>query len=305
MILALSVVGSASLPLLLLLPLPDPRRILAFALAPSCLRCRHPKLFPLYNLTSPHTPHNRHHANTPRIVPLPRLYHRLPPLRLRAALPPLRPPKPDTSPFYPWRSRIASAANHVDRTTLYGLARQAHDQGQPNFAHYVQHFLSNTGAEATVPVDEMMQAMPQFRAQVHQLAEFKARLAYRSLVMGGHGAVTFTSFWHEYTATSEQSWDWYLALGRFVFSVTGVVRMDEADRVAGTATVQYTVHVFDYCDWDGGRDLIIGPFRFQEHEMGVLQVVGLGREFKIRGSSQSQIVEGFVPGNEFPLPGSG
>ncbi|PYH95520.1 hypothetical protein BO71DRAFT_397967 [Aspergillus ellipticus CBS 707.79] len=208
------------------------------------------------------------------------------------------PPKPDTAPFYPWKSRIASAADHVDRTTLYGVARTAESQGMPNFAHYLQHFLANTGSEASVAPEEMMAAMPQFRAQVLHLAEFKARLAFRSLVMGERTAVPFSSFWHEYVATSDQSWDWHLALGRFVYSVTGVVRMDENNQ----ATVQYAVHVFDYCDWDANREMVVGPFRFSEPQMGVLQVKGLGLEFKIRGSSPSQTIDGFVPGQAFPAP---
>ncbi|PWY92980.1 hypothetical protein BO94DRAFT_487450, partial [Aspergillus sclerotioniger CBS 115572] len=204
-----------------------------------------------------------------------------PPTAPPSPLPP-RPPKPATAPYYPYRTRIASNTDHITKTTLYGLARAAHTQGQPHFATYLTHYLSNTGRDATISPDELMASLPNFRAEVHALAEFKSRLAFQSLLMNPQlTSISFTSFWHEYTATSEESWDWYLSLGGFMYSVTGVVRVDETGEAV---TVWYKVHVFDYCDWDGGREVVIGKFRFREAEMGGLQVGGLAREFRIRGS---------------------
>ncbi|PYI00438.1 hypothetical protein BO78DRAFT_402049 [Aspergillus sclerotiicarbonarius CBS 121057] len=212
--------------------------------------------------------------------------------------PPLDPSKPATSPYYPWRSRIASSANHVEKTTLYGLARTAHAQGHPHFATYLQHYLSNTGRDASISPDELMASLPAFRAEVHALAEFKARLAFQSLLMNpALNTISFSSFWHEYETTPEQSWDWFLSLGRFVYSVTGVVRVDETGEAV---TVRYKVHVFDFCDWDGERDLIMGQFRFREGELPGLQVVGLAREFKMRGSGEVVVVEGYTPAKGFP-----
>ncbi|OOF93351.1 hypothetical protein ASPCADRAFT_132393 [Aspergillus carbonarius ITEM 5010] len=212
--------------------------------------------------------------------------------------PPLDPPKPTTAPYYPWRSRIASTTDHITKTTLYGLARAAHHQGQTHFASYLQHYLSNTGRDAPISPDELMAAIPAFRAEVHALAEFKSRLAFQSLLMNPQrSSIAFTSFWHEYDATAEQSWDWFLSLGRFLYSVTGVVRVEETGEAV---TVWYKVHVFDYCDWDGGREVVIGTFRFREAEMAELQVGGLAREFRIRGSGEVVLVEGYTPVKGFP-----
>ncbi|RAL04527.1 uncharacterized protein BO80DRAFT_482873 [Aspergillus ibericus CBS 121593] len=212
--------------------------------------------------------------------------------------PPLDPPKPATSRSYPWRSRIADTTNHITKTTLYGLARTAHNQGHPHFATYLQHYLSNTGRDAPISPDDLMASLPGFRAEVHALAEFKARLAFQSLLMNPHlSSISFTSFWHEYLVTPEQSWDWYLSLGQFVYSVTGVVRVEEGGR---TVSVRYKLHVFDFCDWDGERDLVIGKFRFREGEVAGLQGVGLAREFRIRGSGEVRVVEGYTPAKGFP-----
>ncbi|GKZ20873.1 hypothetical protein AbraCBS73388_006501 [Aspergillus brasiliensis] len=221
--------------------------------------------------------------------------HSLPHYGVSLPPPPIEPSKPASSPYYPWRSRLASSADHVDKTTLYSIARAAQNQGQTHFADYLRHYLGNTGRDAHVSVDEMLAAMPQFRAEVQALATFKAKLAYESLMMTRPDetpVVPFTSFWHEFVATPDQSWDWFLSVGRFVYSVTGVVKMDDQ---TGEVSLHYAVHVFDYCDWDGGRDVRIGKFRFDEARLAGLQVTGLAREFKIRGSSQSRLVEGYTP----------
>ncbi|GAQ47685.1 stress-induced bacterial acidophilic repeat motif family protein [Aspergillus tubingensis] len=223
------------------------------------------------------------------------LTHSLPHYGVTLPPPPTDPAKPPTSPYYPWKSRLASSADHVDKTTLYSIARAAHNQGQTHFADYLKHYLGNTGRDAHVSVDEMLSAMPQFRTEVHELATFKAKLAYEAVMMTRPDeapVVPFTSFWHEYVATPDQSWDWFLSVGRFVYSVTGVVKMDEE---TGGVTVHYAVHVFTYCDWDGGRDVRIGQFRFDEGRLAGLQMTGLAREFKIRGSSQSRLIEGYNP----------
>ncbi|PYH47871.1 uncharacterized protein BP01DRAFT_380429 [Aspergillus saccharolyticus JOP 1030-1] len=202
--------------------------------------------------------------------------------------PPHDPPPSDHTAQFPWKSQRATAADHTQKTEFYALAHTAQQQQLPHFAHYLQHYLSNTGTDADIAPDELLAALPRFYQEVHTLVSFKARLAAQDLIAGARPTVQFSSFWHEYATTSEEGWDWFLALDRFRYSVTGAVRLTADD---DRPTVQFRVDVLRSFDFAAGRQLQLGQFQYHDSQLVDLQVKGLAREFMIRGSSQGYYLE--------------
>ncbi|RAK75852.1 uncharacterized protein BO72DRAFT_497581 [Aspergillus fijiensis CBS 313.89] len=202
--------------------------------------------------------------------------------------PPHDPPPTDHAAQFPWKFQRATAADHTTKTQLYALAAQQQQQ-QPHFAHYLQHYLGNTGTDADISPDELLAALPRFYEEVQTLVTFKARLAAQDLVAGERPTVLFSSFWHEYATTSEEGWDWFLALDRFLYSVTGAVQL-AADSSA-EPKVQFRVDVLRPFDFSAGREIVLGRYEYRDAQLVDLQVKGLAREFVIRGSSQGYYLE--------------
>lgn len=147
-----------------------------------------------------------------------------------------------------------------------------------------------------------MSGLPGFRDAVKALAQNEAAAAYKSAKAGGDKA--FSSTWDVFYATKEVSLNWYFGLGGFSYSVTGVVtKAAAAGNTAGS--LKYQVHIFDRYNWDTGKFVDIGPFHVEDTELGRLHVVGLAREYIVRGSSGVNEVEKFTPTTVIPPPSTG
>lgn len=147
-----------------------------------------------------------------------------------------------------------------------------------------------------------MDGLPQFRDSVKALAQNQAAAAYKLIPASG-GEKAFTSPWKSFYATKDQSLDWYFALGGFSFSVTGVVM--KSATAAGAGSLKYQVHIFDRYNWDAGKSVDIGPFHFEDTELGNLHLKGLAREYHVKGSSEVNSVGKFTGETVIPPPSTG
>jgi hypothetical protein len=163
----------------------------------------------------------------------------------------------------------------------------------------MRHYLGDSGADLNVSPESMMAGLSKFRSAAQALAQNEATAAYQSIT-AKTGSKAFSSKWSVYYATKDQSWDWFYAIGGFSYSVTGVVK-----KTSGGGSLQYRVHIFDRYNWDNGKSVDIGPFHFEDKELGNLHLKGLAREYVIRGSGQVNEVKSFKPGTVIPPPSTG
>lgn len=65
------------------------------------------------------------------------------------------------------------------------------------------------------------------------------------------------------------------------------------------------MHIFDRYNWDAGKSVDIGPFHFEDTELGNLYLKGLAREYNVRGTSGINSVAKFTEGTVIPPPSTG
>ncbi|KAF1948821.1 hypothetical protein CC80DRAFT_511024 [Byssothecium circinans] len=224
-------------------------------------------------------------------------------LSLRApAIPgaPADPPKPaDGDGIGPYKSKDAGWKDHLSKTKFFSIAVAAGEIGLNNAERGMRHYLDNSGKDLNVAPGPMMKDLPKFREAAQALAQNEATAAYKA-ISEATGSKTFSSKWSTYYATKDQSWDWFYAIGGFSYSVTGVVT-----KASGGGSLQYRIHIFDRYNWDAGKSVDIGPFHFEDRELGELHLKGLAREYVVRGSGEVNEVKDFKPGTVIPSPSTG
>ncbi len=222
----------------------------------------------------------------PRAVPVPAV--------------PADPPKPaDGDGIGPYASQSAGIGDRLSKAKFFAVAVAAGEVGLINAEKGMRHYLGNTGNDLKVTPESMMSGLPQFRTAVKALAQNEAVAAYKKIA-GASGEKAFSSSWKLFYATKDQSWDWYYAIGGFSYSVTGVVT-----KKSGGGSLKYRVHIFDRYNWDAGKSVDIGPFHFEDRELGNLHLKGLAREYTVRGSGGVNEVGKFTPTTVIPPPSTG
>lgn len=214
--------------------------------------------------------------------------------------PPSDPPQPaDGDGIGPYNSKGAGWKDRLNKVKFFTIAAAAGEIGLTNAERGMRHYLGNSGDDLNVAPGPMMNDLPEFRKAAQALAQNEATKAYRA-ISAKSGSKAFSSKWDTYYATKEKSWDWFYAIGGFSFSVTGVVT-----KKSGGGSLKYQVHIFDRYNWDAGKSVTIGPFTFEDRELGELHLKGLAREYVVRGSSQVNEVDSFKPGTVIPPPSTG
>jgi hypothetical protein len=224
------------------------------------------------------------------------------PLPRAIAIPPVPadPPKPASGDgIGPYASKKAGVGDYISKAKFYGIAAAAGELFLLNAERNMRHYLGDSGSDLTVTPESMMGGLPTFRTAVKALAQNEAAAAYKR-ISGKSGEKAFSSPWQGFYATKDMSWDWFFAIGGFSYSVTGVVT-----KTSGGGSLRYRVHIFDRYNWDQGKSVDIGPFHFEDKELGNLHLVGLAREYTVRGSSAVNEVQKFTPTTVIPPPGTG
>ncbi|KAL9103481.1 MAG: hypothetical protein Q9163_001477 [Psora crenata] len=225
------------------------------------------------------------------------------PVRRDIAIPPVPadPPQPaDGDGIGPYDSQDAGIGDRLDKAKFYAVAVAAGELNLVNAERGMRHYLGNSGDDLNVSPEAMMNGLPKFRESVKVLAQNEAAAAYKTIA-GATGEKAFSSRWGNFYATKDMSWDWYFAIGGYSYSVTGVVTKTSG----GTGSLKYRVHVFDRYNWDSGKSVDIGPFHFEDTELGNLHLKGLAKEYTVRGSSGVNTVEEFTPTTSLPPPSTG
>lgn len=217
---------------------------------------------------------------------------------------PADPPKAATGDgIGPYASQPASWHDKLDKAKFVSVAVAAGAIGLVNAERNLHHYLANDGSDLAIPPEKILGGLPQLRNAVKALAQNQATAAYKrvSASGGGPGERAFSSPWKNFYATKDQSLDWFFALGGFSYSVTGVVVRSGV----GAGSLKYQVHIFDRYNWDAGKSVDIGPFHFEDTELGNLHLKGLAREYTVRGTSGINYVAKFTEGTVIPPPSTG
>lgn len=199
----------------------------------------------------------------------------------------------------PYNSQKAGLSDNLSKAKFYAVAVAAGELNLVNAERGMRHYLGNSGQDLNIPPEDMMSGLPKFRDAVKALAQNQAAATYKA-ISGASGEKAFTSSWKNYYATKDQSWDWFFAIGGFSYSVTGVVT-----KSSGGGSLKYKVHIFDRYNWDAGKSVDIGPFHFEDTELGNLHLKGLAREYTVRGSGGVNEVKKFTPTTVIPPPSTG
>lgn len=214
--------------------------------------------------------------------------------------PPADPPKPaDGDGIGPYNSKGAGWRDYVSKAKFYTIAAAAGEIGLDNAERGMRHYLGNSGKDLHVAPGPMMWDLTKFRQAAQALAQNQATAAYNT-ISGATGSKSFSSPWSTYYATKDQSWDWFYAIGGFSYSATGVVT-----KTSNGGSLKYQIHIFDRYNWDAGKSVDIGPFHFEDRELGELHLKGLAREYVVRGSSEVNDLRDFKPGMVIPPPSTG
>ncbi|KAI9663371.1 MAG: hypothetical protein M1831_002655 [Alyxoria varia] len=200
----------------------------------------------------------------------------------------------------PYASKKAGIGDRLDKAKFYTVAVTAGELGLVNAESNLRHYLGDSGDDKNVEPGDIMDDLPKFRDSVKALAQNEAAAAYKRIPAKG-GTKAFSSSWKSFYATKDMSWNWFFAIGGFSYSVTGVVTRSSG----GGGSLKYVAHIFDRYNWDAGKSVDIGPFHFEDTELGHLHLVGLAREYTVRGSTGVNKVKSFTPTTVIPPPHGG
>lgn len=220
----------------------------------------------------------------------------IPSLTPRATVPnpPADPPQAAGDGSGAWNAESCGFNDYKVDAILRGGVGVFNVKGYHQAARALDHYLDNKGSDLSIDVDEMMKTTPAFKDKVHALAESLVKQKVAGFI-GPWITMTFASdwqVWHAWNdATNEPfSYDWYYAMGEYVYAVTGVATHEHD----GSITLQWKGHVFDRYNWDQqGKSSHFGPITLSHKEMGHLHKCGMAREYTMRGTGKEQVVHGY------------
>ncbi|KAJ9641503.1 hypothetical protein H2199_005473 [Coniosporium tulheliwenetii] len=176
---------------------------------------------------------------------------------------PADPPKPaDGDGIGPYNSQDAGIRDRLAKAKFYTVAVAAGELGLVNAERGMRHYLGNSGDDLNVTPESMMSGLSKFRESVKALAQNEAAAAYKS-ISGASGEKAFRSSWKNFTPPRIR-----------------------AGIASGGGSLKYRVHVFDRYNWDAGKSVDIGPFHFEDTELGNLHLKGLARSIRFVGRAR-------------------
>lgn len=197
--------------------------------------------------------------------------------------PPADPPKPPGDGQGVWGRENPGIGDRLDKVKYSNLLKVV-PSSYGHAATNLRHYLDNTGTTFANKPEDIMNDIPAFKAAVLETTKHYASAAFSSVDSGAGGIKAFSSGWLGFYATPELDKDWYYALGGFAYAVAGTVKTRKVGS-AWVADLAYKVYIFDRYNWDGDKNTKILWFTVTDKEMGHLHVVGLAREYIVRGSS--------------------
>ena len=199
-----------------------------------------------------------------------------------------------------WHREDPSWGDRAQKLEYKAMAKAADALGLDHAAVNLDHYLDNSGQDFNNNPQDIINDIPSFRESVRATATQYASPAFKAASTGSGSTKTFASGWKPFYATKDLSKDWFFALGGFSYAVSGSVTTKKAgSKYAGD--LSYVVYLFDRYNWDSGKGVTIGPFTFTDDELGHMHVVGLAREYIVRGTS-GIITNNNWDGSALPTP---
>ena len=226
----------------------------------------------------------------------------------------LGPPSPGTTAGEspdppPWIPPDQGAGEHAsedaslgDRATLAAAeaAANALSGTWPDAARNLLHFLGNSGDTLDQDVDSMLESSSALSDAVDiQQQRLAAAAVEQARASGATGPVTFpvNTQWAGVYITSDDSANWFYALGGISYNQTGSVTVTPPSSPGGAWTYEMSteVNIRDRYNWDGGKSTQIGPVTITDEQLAELHRAGLAREFTAVGTSTRRNTSGEVP----------
>lgn len=211
------------------------------------------------------------------------------PFRPRVPPPPPRPTKakklaedagsgPDDHGADGWRSMFLP-----QRALLYALGAAGTDKAPlPIASRLLKHYYDNSGTDAHVDVNRMLQAMPEFRARAGIQAKEEFAAAQRVMPPGYTGPVAFQGQYGGqdpdvgfYRPDTLRETDYLAALGTFSLQSSGVAVPGQH----GGHELTTNTSIYDYYNFDPGRP---------DGEYNDLHRAGVAQNFDTLGTSTPQ-----------------
>jgi hypothetical protein len=199
----------------------------------------------------------------------------------------------DSSRAWPW--------DHGKRVGVEAFAN-ALAATWPDASRNLSHYLANTGEPLEQDVDRILADVPGLRDQVDLLRTALGQDAVeRARQSGATGPVTFpiSTRWQPYYIGTDESPNWFYALGGISYGLTGQVTVHPPTTPGGPYRYQVStqVNLMDQYNWDKGKSTQIGPVPVPvpDAELARMHLQGLAREYRNQGRSRTATTEGTVP----------
>jgi peptidoglycan hydrolase-like protein with peptidoglycan-binding domain len=168
-------------------------------------------------------------------------------------------------------------------------------------ARHMKHYMDNTGLPLTIDLEGMIDDVPdakaRFRSEVSQAQRF-----VESLPVGTH-QITSTKLEQSYNHKKD-SWNWFYAVGGY--STWGKGKAAVTSGPAGREyRLEFEYKFYDRYNWDGGKQVTIGPVTITDEFMAEFHRQGLAREFDMFGSIKRTFTwkQGdAIPGEQYEEP---
>jgi hypothetical protein len=193
----------------------------------------------------------------------------------------------------PWNVKDPGVGDYKTYLELEMLANGADAMGMTDAARNMAHYLDNSGTTMDLPVDKMMNDVPDFRGfmdqQVKSRAEGWRQEALRQYAQNGGRPVTIPveTGTTGYYFLPENNKNWFYAVGGADTNVTGAVTVTSGPDGKPKVSLDYQANVWDRYNWDvnQGKSVTIGDQTITDANQAKLHTVGLAKEFDMRGSS--------------------
>ncbi|MEU6661133.1 hypothetical protein [Streptomyces sp. NPDC046821] len=191
------------------------------------------------------------------------------------------------------------------------LVQGADMQGMTDAARHMSHYLGNTGNEMKLPVDKMMEDVPEFNHYIedivrHHQGDWRTEALEEFKRNGGKPVALPVQVKAErgFYFSEDLDPNWYFAVGGTNSNVTGVVTAVPDANGNPKISVDYQANVWDRYNWDEGKGVDVGPLKIPDGDMAKLHRAGEAQEFDMRGSSTVKHYDlGTSAPNSDPLPG--
>lgn len=214
-------------------------------------------------------------------------------------------PTPDPPPWQPpdkgageYDSHTAWPWDHAKKLLIETAANLMAGKW-PDASRNLLHYLANNGKPLDQDVNQILSDVPGFKTKTDELRTSLGEDAVsRARQAGATGPMTFpvSTAWSGYYISSDQSSNWFYALGGISYNETGQVTVYPPTSPGGAwrYEVSTQVNIRDQYNWDAGKSTDIGPITVSDKQMADLHLQGLAREYLNTGSSSTTTSGGTV-----------